>query len=85
MTRTDVFRISAPFIAMGGVWLVRRVVTAGYEATTGRDAPEAEDLHAPMVSVLVYAAGIAAGAAVVQALVTRQVAKASARQDAPLD
>ena len=39
VTRTDVLRLSAPIIAMGGVWVARKALTGGYEAATGNQPP----------------------------------------------
>lgn len=84
MTRTDVLRISAPIIAMGGVFLVRKAMTGGFQAATGSTPPQPDDLDASLTRVIVYAAGVAVAAAVINTLVQRGVAKAVARQEEPL-
>ena len=79
MTRADALRLSAPFIAMGGVWLAQRALTGGYRAATGHTPPAADDLETPLRNVLLYAAAGAMVAAIVNTTVTRQVTKASAK------
>lgn len=84
MTRTDVLRLSAPIIAMGGVFLMRKAMTGGFQAATGSAPPKPDDLDESLTRVLVYTAGLAVAAAVINTLVQRGVAKAVARQEEPL-
>ncbi len=85
MTGADVLKITAPLIAMGGIWVARKVLSGGYEMATGNQPPQPEDLDAPMGRVIVFAAGAAVVAAVVNTVVTRQVAKATVRAEAQSD
>lgn len=85
MTGADVLKISAPFIAMGGVWIANRVLTGGYQMATGNKPPTADDLDAPMSRVLVFAAGAAVVAALVNTVVTREVARATVDAEAQRD
>lgn len=82
MTRADVLRLSAPFIAMGGVWVTQKALTSGYRAATGTTPPTPDDLEAPIARVLLYATAGAMVAAIVNTVVTRQVARASAKAEA---
>lgn len=84
MTRTDVLRLAAPIIAMGGVFLVRKAMTGGFQAATGSAPPKPDDLDESLTRVIVYAAGVAVATAVINTVVQRGVAKAVARQDEPL-
>lgn len=80
MTGSDMLKIGAPFIAMGGVWVVRRAISGGYRAATGNNPPAADDLDVPMTRVIIFAAGVAVAAAVINVAVTRGVARAAAAQ-----
>ncbi len=82
MTSADVLKLSAPIIAMGGVWVARRALTGGYQLATGNQPPAADDLDAPMTRVLMFAAGAAVLAALVNTVVTREVARASVKAQA---
>lgn len=84
MTRTDVLRIAAPVIAMGGVFIVRKAMTGGFQAATGSQPPKPDDLDESLTKVVLYTAGVAVAAAVINTLVQRGVAKAVARQEEPL-
>ena len=84
MTRAEVFKLSAPFIAMGGVFVARRAMAKGFQATTGNEPPEPDNLDAPITQVILFAAGAAVAAAVINALIQRGVARAIARSEAPL-
>ena len=68
MTGADVLKISAPLIAMGGVWVARKALAGGYQAATGNQPPSADDLDAPLTRVLVFAAGAAVVAALVNTI-----------------
>lgn len=85
MTGADVLKLSAPIIAMGGVWVAQRALTGGYRAATGHRPPSADDLDAPLSRVLVFAAGTAIVAALVNTIVTREVTKASVKAEASQD
>jgi hypothetical protein len=78
VTGKDFMRITAPLLAAGGVWLAQRALSDGYKAATGAPPPKADDLEAPMSRVLLFAAGAAMMAAVVNVVITRQVARAAA-------
>ena len=54
MTGADVLKISAPIIAMGGVWVARKALSGGYQAATGNQPPSADDLDAPLSQVTRY-------------------------------
>lgn len=81
MAGKDILRLSAPFIAMGGVWLAQQAMGAGYKAVTGRSAPNPDDLAVPLGKALLYATTTAIAAAVVNTLVTRGIAKATAQPE----
>lgn len=85
MTSADILKITAPLIAMGGVWVARRALNGSYALATGNQPPAADDLDAPLRNVLVYAAGAAVVAALVNTLVTREVARATVKAEARQD
>jgi len=85
VTRADVLRLSAPFLAMGGVWVAQKALTSGYRAATGNTPPTADDLDAPIARVLLYAAAGAMVAAIINTAVTRQVTRASVKAEARAD
>ena len=78
MTGKNLLRMGAPIIAAGGVWLAQQAISGGYKAVAGAPPPKADDLEAPMTRVLVYAAGAAVVAAVINVLISREDAKATA-------
>lgn len=71
-------RIGAPLLAAGGVWVAQQAMTKGYRAAAGAPPPKADDLEAPFSRVILFAASAAVVAAVVNVVITRQVARASA-------
>jgi Protein of unknown function (DUF4235) len=85
VTGADVLKISAPIIAMGGVWVARKALAGGYQAATGNQPPSADDLDAPLSSVLFFAAGAAVVAALVNTIVTREVTRATVKAEANKD
>jgi hypothetical protein len=85
VTGADVLKISAPIIAMGGVWVARKALSGGYQAATGNQPPSADDLDAPLSQVLMFAAGAAVVAALVNTIVTREVTRATVKAEAHQD
>ena len=83
MTGNDMLRMSAPLIAMAGVWVAQRALTGGYRSFTGEAPPTADDLSEPVSKVIIFSVSAAVVAAAVNVAVTRQVAKSSqkARQN----
>ncbi len=80
MTKKELIRMGAPLLAAGGVWLAQQALSGGYRAAAGSSPPKADDTEAPMSRVLLYAAGAAMVAAVVNVVITRQIARATAPQ-----
>jgi hypothetical protein len=85
VTRTEVLKFTAPVIAMGGVFVSRKALAAGYSAATGSPPPTADDLDVPIGRVLVFAASAALAAAVINTLITRGFALAVARSQELVD
>lgn len=81
MTKTEVLKLTAPVIAMGGVFVSRKAITAGYQAATGSAPPTADDLDVPITHVILFAASAAVAAAIINTLITRGVARAVARSE----
>ncbi|MDA9913156.1 DUF4235 domain-containing protein [Candidatus Nanopelagicales bacterium] len=75
MQNNEVLKIGAPLIAMGGVWVAQKALAAVYRASTGNDAPKADNLDAPVSRVIVYASATAVVGAVVTVAINRVIGK----------
>ena len=84
MTGNDFMRFGAPLLAAAGVWAAQQAITHSYRAAAGSAPPKPDDLDAPITRVLLFAGGTAVVAAVVNVLITRGVARASANRKATL-
>jgi hypothetical protein len=62
-------RATAPLIAMGATWAVRKGMISIYEARTGKPAPVIYSREASVVSKVVWAAAMAGVIAVVEVVV----------------
>lgn len=84
MEREQLLRLGAPILAAGTVFLAGKIIQRGYEAATGSEPPQPDDPEAPMRRVIFYAVASAAASAVINAAVTRMVAKAGQKQELPV-
>ena len=63
----------APFAAILGTLIVRKVVSSAYERATGKPAPLARDPHTSMMRAIVWTAIITTSAAVAEVVIYRAV------------
>jgi hypothetical protein len=62
-------RVTAPLIAMGASWAVRKSMISIYEARTGKPAPVIYSREASLTSKVVWAAAMAGVIALVEVVV----------------
>lgn len=84
MEREQLLRLGAPILAAGTVFVAGKIIQRSYEAATGAPPPQPDDPETPMRRVLLYAVASAAVSAVINAAVTRMVAKAGQKQELPV-
>lgn len=79
MDRVEAYRVAAPFIAAGTVFVAGKAIRAGYQAVTGKKPPRPDDLDVPVSRVILFAVATAAVSAVINASMQRSVASAARR------
>jgi hypothetical protein len=77
--RVDVYRVVAPFIAAGTVFVAIKAIRVGYESATGSKPPRPDDLEVSTTRVIAFTVLTAAASAVIHAGITRSVAVAARR------
>jgi len=79
MADARLVRALAPVAAIGLTLVVRKALASSYQAFTGNEPPKDDDPEASIARVLVFAVSTAVAVTIVNVLITRGVARHSAR------
>ncbi|CAB5008025.1 MAG: DUF4235 domain-containing protein [Actinobacteria bacterium] len=78
MANVTAVKVIAPIAAIGGTWIVKKGLNAGYRAITGNPAPKASDPSTPLRQAIVWALATAVTDALIQLAIDRWAATSEA-------